>query len=171
MSDDMKTDSSRTPVGNLLLRTLAMPRDTNPAGDIFGGWIMAQMDIAGAILAREIAVGRVVTVAVEGMAFLKPVSVGNIVCCYGRCVKVGKTSMTIHLELWVKKFVETENSGRAERYLVTEASYTYVAVDGNGNPRELPETAPIVAERGTDAACAGLNADGTAKSFAPKTGF
>ena len=68
------------PIGNLLLRTLAMPADTNPAGDIFGGWIMSQMDISGAILAREIANGRVVTAAVDGMSFLKPVSVGDVVC-------------------------------------------------------------------------------------------
>ena len=85
------------PIGNLLLRTLAMPRDTNPAGDIFGGWIMSQMDISGAILAREIANGRVVTAAVEGMSLLKPVSVGDVVCCYGKCIHVGHTSLKLHL--------------------------------------------------------------------------
>src|SRR5574344_1245703 len=106
------------PIGNLLLRTLAMPADTNPAGDIFGGWIMSQMDISGAILAREIANGRVVTAAVEGMSFLKPVNVGDVVCCYGTCTKIGHTSMTVHLEIWVKKLIESQTNEHAERHLV-----------------------------------------------------
>ena len=151
------------PVGNLLLRTLAMPGDTNPAGDIFGGWIMSQMDISGAILAREVANGRVVTVAVDAMSFLKPVSVGDVVCCYGKCVHVGHTSMKVHLEIWVKKLIESETNEHAERHLVTEANYTYVAVDKKGKPRLLPKTAKIVAEQGIDAACIGLNEDGTVK--------
>lgn len=151
------------PVGNLLLRTLAMPADTNPAGDIFGGWIMSQMDIAGALLAREIANGRIVTVAVDGMSFLKPVCVGDVVCCYGKCTKVGHTSMTVHLEIWVKKVIESESNEHAERYLVTEANYTYVAVNKLGQPRSLPITAKNVAEKGIDAAYVGLNKDGTVK--------
>lgn len=73
-----------TPQGTLLLRTLAMPADTNPNGDIFGGWLMAQMDMGGAILAKELAHGRVVTVAVDAITFLKPVAVGDVVCCYGQ---------------------------------------------------------------------------------------
>lgn len=146
------------PIGNLLLRTMALPRDTNPAGDIFGGWIMSQMDIAGAVLAREIAQGRVVTVAVDAMNFLKPVGVGDIVCCYGRCVHVGNTSLKINLELWVKKIYDSEV---AERSLVTEASFTYVAVDSNGRPRPLPEDAHIIAKNGIDAGTVGLCADGT----------
>lgn len=143
----------KKPVGNLLLRTLAMPGDTNPAGDIFGGWIMAQMDISGAILAREIANGRVVTVAVDGMSFLKPVAVGDVVCCYGRCEHIGHTSLKIKLELWVKKIYESE---RAHRDLVTEASFTYVAVDSNGKPRALPENAHDIAQNGIDADSIGL---------------
>ena len=165
MVDDMVVNNVRSPVGNLLLRTLAMPRDTNPAGDIFGGWIMSQMDIAGATLAREIANGRVVTVAVEAMSFLKPISIGDIVCCYGRCLKVGHTSMQIHLELWVKKLIQSEKHERVERHLVTEGCYTYVSVDSNGKSRPLPETAAIVAEKGINAASVGLNPDGTAKAF------
>ena len=149
------------PIGNLLLRTLAMPADTNPAGDIFGGWIMSQMDISGAILAREIANGRVVTAAVDGMSFLKPVSVGDVVCCYGTCTKIGHTSMTVHLEIWVKKLIESQTNEHAERHLVTEANYVYVAVDANGKPRPLPTTAKAVAEFGIDAACVGLNTDGS----------
>ena len=153
---------SHPPVGNLLLRTLAMPGDTNPAGDIFGGWIMSQMDISGAILAREIAKGRVVTVAVDAMSFLKPVSVGDVVCCYGYCIHIGRTSLKIKLELWVKKNYESE---QAERNLVTEASFTYVAVDDNGTPRPLPSSAAEIAKYGIDAACVGLKEDGTLKEI------
>jgi len=162
MNNENSTETRRhPPIGNLLLRTLAMPADTNPAGDIFGGWIMSQMDIAGALLAREIANGRVVTVAVEGMSFLKPVTVGDIVCCYGKCIHVGHTSMKVHMEIWVKKFFESATNEHVERYLVTEANYTYVSVDAEGKPRPLPSTAQLVAEKGIDAACVGLNQDGS----------
>ena len=126
--------SQQEPDGDLLLRTLAMPADTNANGDIFGGWIMSQMDIGGAILAKEIAAGRVVTVAVEGMTFHHPVQVGHVVCCYGKCVRIGTTSMTIELEVWVKPVLpETRN----ERYCVTEAVFTYVAIDEDGKPRKV----------------------------------
>lgn len=131
----MMTTESRSPVGALLLRTLAMPADTNPSGDIFGGWIMAQMDMGGAILAKELARGRVVTVAVDAMTFLKPVSVGDVVCCYGQCVHYGSSSMKVKLEVWVKK-VATEPIGG--RYCVTEGVITYVAVGKDGRPRALP---------------------------------
>ena len=83
--------SADRPEGALLLRTLAMPADTNPSGDIFGGWLMSQMDMGGAILAKELARGRVVTIAVDGMTFHRPVAVGDVVCCYGRCTHVGRT--------------------------------------------------------------------------------
>lgn len=151
----------QSPMGNLLLRTMAMPGDTNPAGDIFGGWIMSNLDISGAILAREIAQGRVVTVAVDAMSFLKPVKVGDVVCCYGRCTHVGRTSLKINLELWVKKIYDLEIS---QRSLVTKARYTYVAVDSNGKPRPLPDNANEVARQGIDADMAGLKADGSVKS-------
>lgn len=98
------TIMDNTPKGELVLRTLAMPADTNANGDIFGGWLMSQMDIGGAILAKEIAHGRVVTVRVEGMTFLRPVAVGDVVCCYARCVKRGTTSVSINIEVWVKKW-------------------------------------------------------------------
>ncbi|ACT07027.1 thioesterase superfamily protein [Dickeya chrysanthemi Ech1591] len=124
------------PHGELVLRTLAMPADTNANGDIFGGWLMSQMDIGGAILAKEIAEGRVVTVRVDGMTFLKPVAVGDVVCCYARCVRTGRSSMTINVEVWVKK-VSTDPIG--QRYRATEALFTYVAVDEEGRPRELPQ--------------------------------
>ena len=129
------------PVGNLLTRTLAMPGDANPAGDIFGGWIMAQMDIGGAILAREVAGGRVVTCAVDAITFLKPVAVGDVVCCYGHCTHVGHTSLKVKLEIWAKKFMPDEKSEQTSRHLVTEATITYVAVDREGRPRPLPAAA------------------------------
>ncbi|MGL5006780.1 MAG: acyl-CoA thioester hydrolase YciA [Plesiomonas sp.] len=131
------TEQPRKPEGVLLLRTLAMPADTNPNGDIFGGWIMSQMDIGGAILAKEIAHGRVVTVAVDGITFLKPVAVGDVVCCYGKAVHIGNSSMKIRMEVWVKK-VSSEPIG--QRYCVTEAIFTYVAVDSNGLARSVPKT-------------------------------
>ena len=119
----------------MVLRTLAMPADTNANGDIFGGWLMSQMDIGGAIMAKEIAQGRVVTVRVDGMTFLRPVAVGDVVCCYARCVKRGNTSVTINIEVWVNK-VSSEPIGK--RYKATEALFIYVAVDNQGKPRPLP---------------------------------
>ncbi|WP_373766456.1 acyl-CoA thioester hydrolase YciA [Glaesserella sp.] len=131
----MKTNqSNRTPEGTLILRTLAMPSDTNANGDIFGGWIMSQMDMGGAILAKELAKGRVVTVSVDSMSFLRPVSVGDVVCCYGKCVKVGRTSMQVKVEVWIKKVYE----GVRDRHCVTEALFTFVAIDKNGKPRPIP---------------------------------
>ena len=123
------------PRGDLVLRTLAMPADTNAHGDIFGGWLMSQMDLGGAIQAKEIAHGRVVTVRVDGMSFLKPVAVGDVVCCYASCIKRGKTSITINIEVWIKK-VASEPIG--QRYKATEAEFIYVAVDSEGKPRLLP---------------------------------
>ena len=99
------------------------------------GWLMSQMDMGGAILAKELAHGRVVTVRVEGMTFLRPVAVGDVVCCYARCVKRGRTSISINVEVWVKK-VSSEPIG--QRYRATEALFIYVAVDESGKPRPLP---------------------------------
>ena len=124
------------PNGEMVLRTLAMPADTNANGDIFGGWLMSQMDIGGAIQAKEIAKGRVVTVRVDGMTFLKPVAVGDVVCCYARCIRTGNSSITINVEVWVKK-VSSEPIG--QRYRATEAVFTYVAVDDEGKSRPLPD--------------------------------
>lgn len=124
------------PEGDLLLRTLAMPADTNPNGDIFGGWIVSQMDIAGGILAKETAQGRVVTVAVDSIQFIKPVKVGDVVCCYGRLERIGTTSMTIRLEVWVNPVLRDETHP-GERFRVTAAVFTYVAVDNDGNKRAV----------------------------------
>lgn len=133
----MTSDEAAVPKGDLLTRTSAMPADTNSNGDIFGGWILSQMDIAGGILAKEVCRGRCVTVAIDGMKFLAPVQVGDVVCCYGHLVKVGRTSMAIDLEVWVKPILrETEERDRA-RFKVTEARFTYVAIDPDRNPRPV----------------------------------
>ncbi len=122
---------AKKPTGKAILRTLAMPSDTNPNGDIFGGWIMSQMDIAGGIMAKEIAESRVVTVAVDSMKFYKPVHVGDVVCCYADVLKIGTTSITIKLEIWVKPATEAVHE-QEKIYKVTQAAFTYVAVDREG---------------------------------------
>lgn len=119
----------------LLLRTVAMPADTNANGDIFGGWLMSQMDLAGGILAKKISRGRTVTIAVDQIVFHKPVKVGDVVCCYGCVQKSGTTSATIELEVWVNPILR---EGDKERMQVTSAHFTYVAVDENGQKRPLP---------------------------------
>jgi acyl-CoA thioesterase YciA len=129
-------DSSPPAKGSPILRTLAMPADTNPNGDIFGGWIMSQMDMAGGILAKETARCRVVTVAVDSFKFLRPVKVGDVVCCYGRVARVGTTSIAIELEVWAKQ-VLSESEEEWSRIKVTEAVFTYVAIDGNGKKRAI----------------------------------
>ena len=106
-----------------------------PTGTFFGGWLMSQMDIGGAIMAKEIAQGRVVTVRVDGMTFLRPVAVGDVVCCYARCVKRGNTSVTNQYRSVGEK-VSSEPIG--QRYKATEALFIYVAVDNQGKPRPLP---------------------------------
>lgn len=129
-----------TPKGNLLLRTLAMPADTNANGDIFGGWIMSQLDLAGGILAKEVSKGRIVTVSVSEIVFKQPVDVGDVVCCYGECIRIGRTSMSIRLEVWIKGYLDGENG---ERHKVCEALFHYVAIDDNGRPRPVyPDTNP-----------------------------
>lgn len=130
------TERDDEPAGDLVLRTLAMPADTNANGDIFGGWIMAQMDMAGGILAKEIANSRTVTVAAESIQFIRPVQVGDVVCCYGRVIQVGNTSVKINLEVWVKPILR-ETEERQRRFKVTEAAFTYVAIDEKGNKRPI----------------------------------
>jgi acyl-CoA thioesterase YciA len=117
-----------------------MPSDTNANGDVFGGWIMSQMDIAGGMMAIEMTGGRAVTIAVDAMKFIKPVKVGDVVCCYGKAVKVGNTSITIRLEVWVKPVLrDTSLGGQHPYFMVTEASFTYVAVDDDGCKRQIPK--------------------------------
>ena len=127
---------SEYPEGELLLRTSPMPRDTNANGDIFGGWIMSQMDIAGGMMAIEITSGRAVTIAVDAMKFIKPVKIGDVICCYGKVTRIGNTSVTIRLEVWVKQGLRGINIDKKNAlFMVTEASYTYVAVDNEGRKR------------------------------------
>jgi acyl-CoA thioesterase YciA len=116
------------PRGELVIRTIAMPRDTNPSGDIFGGWIMSQMDLGSGILALKTSKTRVVTVAMEGMSFLQPVKVGDRVACYAWVEKIGRTSMRIPVEVWVERYMT------GEQVRVTEAVFTYVALGSDGRP-------------------------------------
>ena len=129
----MMQNHATEPKGALTIRTLAMPADTNPAGDIFGGWVMSQMDIAGAIAAVERVKGRVVTVAVEAMTFIAPVKVGDVLCVYAEIERVGTTSVTVGLEAWVRR------NRLADRTKVTEARFVYVSLDENGQKRVIPQ--------------------------------
>ena len=122
-----------TPQGTLTLQTIAMPADTNANGDIFGGWLMAQMDLASSVLARGRARGRVATVAVEGMTFHRPVHVGDVVSMHAELLQEGRTSMVIDVEAWVTR----QPSG--QRLKVTEAKFVFVAVDDDGRKRALPD--------------------------------
>ncbi len=121
------------PHGNLTTRTLAMPADANPIGDIFGGWVMSQMDIAGGICSHERARCRSVTVAVDRMSFIEPVKVGDVLCVYTEVIRVGRTSMDIHVEAW------TQKHDHPEALKVTEAVFKYVAIDKNGRPTPVSE--------------------------------
>ncbi|GEP08594.1 acyl-CoA thioesterase [Methylobacterium gnaphalii] len=120
------------PKGELTVRTIAMPADTNANGDIFGGWVLSQMDQAGGIAGVDRAQGRVVTVALDAMTFIRPVHVGDVLCVYTRIGRVGRTSMTIEVEAWARRF-------RTQvREKVTAATFVFVAIDDEGKPRPLP---------------------------------
>lgn len=121
-----------TPNGILTLQTIAMPKDANVSGDIFGGWVLAQMDIASGIIAGQRAQGRVATIAVDAMKFIRPVKIGDVLCIYARIARVGRTSMGIALEAWVVR----NRIGKQEK--VTEAVFTFVAIDDEGNKRVVP---------------------------------
>lgn len=118
--------------GVLLIRTIAMPSETNPAGDMFGGWLMSQMDLAAGNMAARVSLGRGATVAVEGMQFLRPVKVGDEVTLYATLTKVGRTSMQIHIDVWARpRFTNASEK-------VTDADFIFVALDDDGQPRSLP---------------------------------
>jgi acyl-CoA thioesterase YciA len=121
------------PRGELTLRISAMPADTNANGDIFGGWVMARMDQAGGIAGVERAQGRVVTVKVDSMTFIKPMKVGDVLCVYADVEKIGRTSMNFHIEAWAQRFQTTVMEK------VTEATFIFVAVDDEGKPRVVPQ--------------------------------
>ena len=116
------------------IRTVPMPADANANGDIFGGWVLSQMDIAGGVIANELAAGRVVTVAVEAMRFHKPIAIGDLVSLYAKILKTGTTSISVHVETWARR-----RSGR-EDVMVTEGTYVYVAIDDDAQPRPIPKS-------------------------------
>ena len=117
----------------LVLRVMPMPADVNANGDIFGGWIMAQVDLAGAVLPARIAKGRIATVAVNQFIFKQPVSVGDLLSFYARVDRIGNTSITVHVEVFAER-----NPANLQVVKVTEASLTYVAIDHEGKPRPVP---------------------------------
>ena len=125
-------DRQRAPRGDLAIRVIAMPADTNANGDIFGGWVLSRMDQAGGIAGVERAQGRVVTVAIDAMTFVRPVKVGDVLCVYTAIDSVGRTSMKIHVEAWAQRF-RTNTSEK-----VTTGTFTMVAVDDNGKPKAIP---------------------------------
>jgi len=127
------------PRGDLCTRTIAMPADTNANGDIFGGWLLSQMDIAGGVAASKVAKSRTVTVCIDAMNFRKPVYVGDLVSVHANLVRVGRTSMTIHLEAWVVRRKETRP------ILVTDGNFTYVAIDEGGRPQAIQRNEPLTA--------------------------
>ena len=128
------TTQTDDPQGELTVRTIAMPADTNANGDIFGGWVLSQMDQAGGIAGVERAQGRVVTIAVDAMTFIRPVRVGDVLCVYTRVDSIGRTSMKIHIEAWARRFQTRQ------REKVTDAVFTFVAIDDAGRPRPISPT-------------------------------
>jgi acyl-CoA thioesterase YciA len=132
-------DTEGEPRGDLCIRTLAMPADTNANGDIFGGWLLSQMDVGGGIFASKVARSRTVTVAIEAMSFRKAVYVGDLVSVYGNLVRTGRTSVTVHLEAWAIR------RRGAQAILVTDGNFTYVSIDDNGRPQPIKRDEPPIA--------------------------
>jgi acyl-CoA thioesterase YciA len=126
------------PGGDLCIRTLAMPADTNANGDIFGGWLLGQMDLGGGVFASKVAQSRTVTVAIEAMNFRKAVYVGDLVSVYANLVRVGRTSVTLHIEAWVLRRKEVLS------ILVTDGNFTYVSIDDQGRPQAIRRDAPPI---------------------------
>jgi len=127
------SDTNLKPEGVLSLQTIAMPADTNWSGDVFGGWIVSQMDLAGAIHAERFSKGRCATISINQMTFLVPVKVGDVIRCYTKMLKVGNTSIQMQIEVW-----DSHDSSRPAKR-VTEGVFTFVAVDVKGNKRIIPE--------------------------------
>lgn len=135
----MTETSDTAPSGDLCIRTLAMPADTNANGDIFGGWLLSQMDVGGGVFASKVARSRTVTVAIEAMNFRKAVYVGDLVSVYANLVRVGRTSMTVHLEAWALRRRELQP------ILVTDGNFTYVSIDDDGRPQAIQRNDPPIA--------------------------
>lgn len=127
----MPESPSPAPIGELVIRTIAMPANTNANGDMFGGWLVSQMDLGGAILARNVARSRITTVAIDAMSFHFPVNVGDIVSCHASLAKTGRTSMRIEVEAWAQR-----HKG-GEHVRVTTGTITYVAIDDHGRPQPV----------------------------------
>lgn len=133
---DPAASDALTPTGELALKTIAMPADTNADGDIFGGWLVSQMDIAGAAAARRAAKGRIATVAIEHMVFLRPVAVGSTVSFYTNILDIGRSSIAINVEVWCQHPTDEETKK------VTQGRFTFVAIDQNRRTRPVPRTEP-----------------------------
>jgi acyl-CoA thioesterase YciA len=127
-----RSEIPREPVGELVIKTMAMPADTNPSGDVFGGWLLSLMDVGGGIMARKISEKRVTTVAITAMRFWNPVHVGDTVCVYAELQKVGNTSMTFRLTAWAQPY-----KADSVYLLVTDALFTYVSIDEKGRPIQV----------------------------------
>lgn len=125
-------DDTPKPRGELTLQTSPMPRDTNATGDIFGGWLVSQMDIAGGLAATRIAAGRVVTVAIDSMSFMIPVKVGSIVSCYTEVLNIGRSSVQVQVEVWMRQ------PHQSDCVKVTEGTFVFVALDEHGRTRAIP---------------------------------
>lgn len=130
---NLEDKNTRKPDGELSTRVAAMPADTNADGDMFGGWVLSQMDLAGALIAKKISQGRVVTVALDSMSFLLPVFIGDTLCCYAKLIKKGRSSMTIKVEAWAGRQYEEA------RVKVTEGVFTYVAISSDRKPRAITD--------------------------------
>ncbi len=127
------TERLNRPEGTLSLQNIAMPADTNWSGDVFGGWIVSQMDLAGAIHVERLSKGRCATIAINQMTFLVPVKVGNVISCYTKILKVGNTSVQVQIEVW------NSHDNSREPIRITQGVFTFVAVDVNGNKRQISE--------------------------------
>ena len=125
------TDKAYNPAGELVVKTIAMPANTNRYGDMFGGWLVSQMDLGGAVMAHQCSRTRMTTVAIDRMVFIRPVYVGDIVCCYAEVAKRGNTSVTISVEVWVERLEDHSC------HKVTEGLFTFVAIDKNGRPEPI----------------------------------
>ena len=138
MSDEHQKEAAPG-AGEPALRTIAMPGEANPNGDIFGGWLLAQMDLAGGSVASQRAQGRVATIAITGMTFHRPVYIGDEVSCYAAVARVGRTSVTVRVETWVRRHLSSE------RVKVTEGIFTYVAIGDDRRPRRVPDDSGTIA--------------------------
>lgn len=131
-----KCEESPRPSGELALQTIAMPKDTNASGDIFGGWLLSQMDLAGSVAAARVAAGRVATVAIDRMSFMVPVKVGALVSCYTQVLAVGRSSIQVQVEVWSRLGHTSVTAPDGQK--VTEGTFVFVAIDEKGRTRAVP---------------------------------